>query len=400
MKHFLAVVAVGGLLAFAPSAARADSPTCTAPEVKLSWPAVNPVWELCWVAYGNSSGPRGSGLELRNVHYNGRLVLKRAHSPLLFAEYTSSTCYRDWKDEGGPFVAEPAVRNQLGTSVAFNATTSCDRSAQPVTSYGACPFQLPGRSSGDCFTGVAIEEGGDHVTMTASYSAAWYFYTSRFTFNADGSFDPQFGFGNRDGTGNGTTHWHHNYWRLDFDIEGADNDQVLQDASVQALEFATLRCDPSTTPACATERNWSVVDSVTGRGYRLLPSGDDYKTPTNQSGRNFHLRDVIGSIYKNGEYGDQASNSLGDCVMAHGNLANGEDLDGATGAGTDVVLYYRAGVRDRTNEGPGTQDSMVCKSAGPVFVPIGDWSVGGPRPDPLFADGFEAGIGPGVAPGE
>ncbi len=47
MKHFLAVVAVGGLLAFAPSAARADSPTCTAPEVKLSWPAVKPVWELC-----------------------------------------------------------------------------------------------------------------------------------------------------------------------------------------------------------------------------------------------------------------------------------------------------------------------------------------------------------------
>jgi hypothetical protein len=32
---------------------------------------------------------------------------------------------------------------------------------------------------------------------------------------------------------------------------------------------------------------------------------------------------------------------------------------------------------------------MVCKSAGPVFVPIGDWSVGGPRPDPLFADEFE-----------
>ena len=138
---------------------------------------------------------------------------------------------------------------------------------------------------------------------------------------------------------------------------------------------------------------------MTGRGYRLLPSGGDYKTPTNQSGRNFHLRDVIGAIYKNGEYGDQASNSLGDCVMAHGNLANGEDLDGATGAGTDVVLYYRAGVRDRTNEGTGTQDSMVCKSAGPVFVPIGDWSVGGPRPDPLFADGFEPAVVTGSAPG-
>ena len=383
MKHFLAVVAVGGLLALSPSAARADSPTCTAPEVKLSWPAVNPVWELCWVAYGNSSGPRGSGLELRNVHYNGRLVLKRAHSPLLFAEYTSSTCYRDWKDEGGPFVAEPAVRNQLGTSVAFNATTSCDRSAQPVTSYGACPFQLPGRSSGDCFTGVAIEEGGDHVTMTASYSAAWYFYTSRFTFNADGSFDPQFGFGNRDGTGNGTTHWHHNYWRLDFDIEGAANDVIQQDGITQAIEFKTLRCSPATPGHCGAERRWQVKDTVTSRGFELDPGDGDYVTPTNQSNRGFHNFDVFGTVYNAGEYGDLADNSLGDCAMIDSNLADGGDLDGPTGEGTDVVLYYRGGVRDKTADGNGPQDSMVCKRVGPKFRPIGIWY------STMFVDGFE-----------
>ena len=65
-------------------------------------------------------------------------------------------------------------------------------------------------------------------------------------------------------------------------------------------------------------------------------------------------------------------------------LVNGEDLDGATGSGTDVVLYYRAGVRDRTNEGPGTQDSMICKKVGPVFVPVG-WN----GADALFSNGFE-----------
>ena len=52
--------------------------------------------------------------------------------------------------------------------------------------------------------------------------------------------------------------------------------------------------------------------------------------------------------------------------------------------GTDVVLYYRAGVRDRTNEGPGTQDSMICKKVGPVFVPVG-WN----GADALFSNGFE-----------
>lgn len=351
--------------------------TCTAPEIKVSWPATNPVWEFCYVAYTNSSGPRGSGLELRNVQLNGKLVLKVAHAPMLFAEYTSSTCYRDWKDDDTPILAEPAVRDHLGTSVNFSATTACDRSSDPTASYGTCPFQLPGRSAADCFNGVAVEDKGDHLLLTAQYVADWYMYASRFAFYADGSFDPEFGFGNRNGTGNGTTHWHHNYWRLDFDIDGAANDQILQDAAVQSTEFTALRCKP---PTCATERTWTVRDSVTGRGFQLLPSAADYVTPTNQSGRGFHLVDVLGTVYTAGEYGDSAAYSLSDCGMDEENLANGGDLDGPTGAGADVVLWYRVGVRDQTGV-----DSMVCKKAGPAFAPIGDWSAGFTG----FGDGFE-----------
>ena len=58
--------------------------------------------------------------------------------------------------------------------------------------------------------------------------------------------------------------------------------------------------------------------------------------------------------------------------------------------GMDIPLIrkfeagYRAGVRDRTNEGPGTQDSMICKKVGPVFVPVG-WN----GADALFSNGFE-----------
>lgn len=63
-------------------------------------------------------------------------------------------------------------------------------------------------------------------------------------------------------------------------------------------------------------------------------------------------------------------------------LANGGDLDGVAGEGTDVVLYYRVSVRDRTNEGPNTQDSMICKKAGPIFTPIGSWQAD-------FENGFE-----------
>jgi hypothetical protein len=364
--------------------AYAASPTCTLPERLLSWPAENPIWELCYLSADDSVGPRGSGLELRNVHLNGRLAIKKAHSPMLFAEYTTSTCYRDWMDDANGFLAMPQVRNQLGQSTTFNATTSCDRSNDPVQPYFQCPFQLPGRVAADCFTGVAVEDRGDHVVLTTQYAASWYYYSSRFYFYADGSFEPEFGFGNRDGTNNSITHWHHNYWRLDFDIDDAGNDVVAQNGVVQATEFQTLRCNPSTATPCAIERVWSVTDTVSGRGFQLLPAAEDYVSPTNQSGRNFHLTDVMATTHIANEYSDTPSTvTLSDCGMDEENLVNGGDLDGPTGSGTDVVLYYRVGVRDR-NASPGPQDSMICKRAGPVFTPIGNW--GAP---PLFENGFE-----------
>lgn len=349
---------------------------CSGTETKLSWPAVNPVWEMCWLRPTQSSGPRGSGLELRQVEYNGFSVLKRAHAPMLFAEYTSSTCYRDWKDTNSSFLAQPAVRNQLGLSNAFTGTTSCDRSAHPTTSYGTCPFQLPGRTAADCFAGVAIEDRGDNVMLTTQYSADWYLYTSRFVFYANGSFDAQFGFGNRDGTNNQTTHWHHNYWRLDLDIDGAVNNVLSINNAVQNTEFTSL-ISQAGGPG-GVERTYEVKNTVTGRGYRMSPGRQDYTYPVNQSGRNFHLTDVLGTLYQANEYTDRGNtNNLNDCAMLGNNLANSQDIGGA-GAGSDVVLYYRVGVRDQTGV-----DSMICKSAGPIFTPIGNWNS-------LLQDGFEA----------
>ena len=223
---------------------------------------------------------------------------------------------------------------------------------------------------------------GDHVVLTTQYSASWYQYTSRYVFWNNGDIQPEFGFGNSNGTNNSLTHWHHNYWRFDFDIDGSSNNEILANGLPQSTEFTGLRSvngGPDGGPTF-----WDVITTQGGFGYRIVSGADDYNPP-NQSGRNLHSVDVIGSKFINNEYADHASNNLSDCTMVPSNIANGESIDN-----TDVVFWYRTSVRDvnGNNWPPGCsgatcepQNSMVCKHAGPTITRIGDW--------PIFRDGFE-----------
>ncbi len=358
---------------FATGQVCAAIPTCLAAanENRVAWPSTqDPIWDMCWVRVSNSSGPRGSGLELRNIHFRGVLLVKRSHAPILFAEYKDGqggNCYRDWKDENSNLIAEPAVRNVLGTPVNFTATTNCDVSSLPDTAYGSCPFGQPGRTAADCGGAgvVALENLPNNLGMriTSQYTAGWYKYTARYVFGADGSIAPEFGFGNSDGTFNDITHWHHNYWRFDFDIDGAANDVVLQGGVKQTAEFSALR----------GRDEYSVVDALGGFGYTITPGANDNTFPANQSGRNFHTTDVIGSLYKANEYSDRTTNALNDCTMTPNAIANGENIDQK-----DVVLYYRASVRDTglVNGWAGaTADPMICKRAGPRFSLVGNFPI-------------------------
>lgn len=379
-------------------AAQAATPTCVAPEVKLSWPATNPVWEMCWLGPNQSVGPRGSGLELRNVHWNGRLVMRRAHAPMLFAEYKDDAgggCYRDWKDIRTPILSADAVQNQLGVvPVGGNAAiTSCDRSNAPTTSYGTCPYGLPTPPGYSCGLGVTIEDLGDRVRFTSQYVADWYMYSSRFEFLADGRMEPTFGFGNRNGTYNEVTHWHHNYWRFEFDIDGLGNNVVSANGVDKATEFSDVRNATGGPGGAAV--TWEVRNPVSGDGYRLVPGANDYLAPANQSGRGLHTSDFMATRASVGEYGDTPNYDLFDCQMHTANLVNGESI-----ASTNPALYYRVSVRDTTANSwpPGcsgagcvAQDSMVCKSAGPQLVPFGPWA------DLIFANGFDV-LVPGARP--
>ena len=372
----LLLLASGGLSV----SAYAGSPTCTSPEVALSWPAVDPIWQMCALPPDQSVGPDGSGMELRKVFFKGHEVFVRAHAPMLFAEYkdgAGGNCYRDWKDDTTPVLADNAVHNQLGISVdPTSATTSCDRSQSPTASYGTCPYQLAGypNATGTCFSGIAMEDGGDHVTLTTQYRASWYMYSSRWTFYSNGNIEPSFGFGNNNGTYNSVTHWHHNYWRMEFDIDAAHN-TVSKNGVDQATEFTDLR--NATGGPGGTPTTWEIRNPTTGNGYKLVPGSADYDVPTNQSGRGFHTIDLMATQQHNNEYGDRSDNPLGACAMDQNALVNGESI-----ADTNIALYYRVAVRDSTanNWPPGCsgascipQDSMVCKKVGPTLVAFGPW---------------------------
>ena len=348
--------------------------TCNngANEYHVQWPeSGTPVWEMCFLTPESSSAPDGSGLELRYVHYNGIKVFDRAHSPMLFADYSSGLCYRDWKDTNSNFLADNEVINEVMAAPMGDVETTCDLSLDPDIPVGDCPYG----TAGQCFDGVAVEWNAGELILTTQYSAAWYKYGSRAYFYANGEIDFEFGFGNSNGTNSHITHWHHNYWRMDFDIDGtSDNDQVFLNDTLQTVEFADIR-DETGGPGGAPV-TWSVIDSDTGRGYRINPGANDYLVPHDDSGHGQHPVDLMATQYHAGEYGDRSDNPLGACDMNEANLIDGESL-----VGEDVVMYYMAGVKDITGV-----DMMICKKAGPLLEPIGFW---GPIADLIFESSFD-----------
>ncbi len=358
----------------------AESPSCSGPsETKVSWPVDDPIWEFCYLAPSQSSAADGSSLEIRDAYRNGILVFERAHIPMLFAQYETGLCYRDWKDFNVAF-----LKSDLTLPKPRPAITTCDASVSDTQPVFNCPFTdvVKGGSVGsaaDCMTGVDIEMYGDRVVLTTNHSAAWYKYSSRFTFFADGRIQPRFGFSNSDGTNFNINHFHHAYWRINFDINGASNDTVLENSTLMVNEFSSFR-DP--TGDNGSETTWSIIDSVSGRGYRINPTPQDYLVDADASGTGNHPIDVMATRYRllNGnlpEYSDTpGNNSLGNCSMNVGNLVNSESIDEA-----DVVFWYRASVSDI---GGNAGNSMRCKSAGPIFEPLGDWA----RVE-IFINGFE-----------
>lgn len=174
------------------------------------------LWNFLAIRPSASSGADASGIELQKVRFRGRLVLKRAHVPILNVSYDGNSCgpFRDWEYAESQFNADPTN----GTNVA-PGVRSC---TVPATT------QLDTSIDSGNFQGIAFYNSDDAVILVSEMSAGWYRYISEWGFHKDGTISPRFGMGATLNSCTCNGHVHHAYWRFDFDIEGGAPNRVIE----------------------------------------------------------------------------------------------------------------------------------------------------------------------------
>jgi hypothetical protein len=148
-----------------------------------------------------------------------------------------------------------------------------------------------------------------------------------------------------------TDHLHYPYWRMDFDLDGAADDQIL--AKNQAGDWTPRATEFDESLSDATE--WRIADSQTGFAVDVLSGITDHSVPgAPNEGNNddFELFSAFGRRYR-------ASEDIGwiGGARAETPYGNGEPIDG-----TDVVFWYKARMPHLAAEGP-----ELWHSAGPRF---------------------------------
>lgn len=272
------------------------------------------LWRFTALRPSISSGTRASGVELRDVRYRGKLVLKRAHAPILNVKYDGDACgpYRDWQYQEGSFVAN-------GTDVA-PGFRSCPTPAQTIIENGT--------DTGN-FRGVAFYTEGDEVVLVSELQAGWYRYISQWRLHTNGTIRPRFGF---DGVLNScvcNAHNHHVYWRLDFDLATAGKNRFYE---LLSRSFVTPQLtEVKRNRDYLRNRRWMIQNTATGESYLILPGAEDGVADAYARGDVWLLR------YRGTELDDGHNSTTSATEADLDQFVNGESLDEE-----DVVMWYAA----------------------------------------------------------
>lgn len=227
------------------------------------------LWEMLVIRPSSSSGGvfERSGIELRDVKYKGKSVLKRGHIPILNVKYVDDYCgpFRDWQFAEGFFNAPaegaenpaPGIRVLAEGQIATTAVES--------------------RNDTGNFRGVAIYRQnvgfGSEVIIVSEMNAGHYRYIMEWRFAPDGTIRPRYGFGSVVNDCTCAPRTHHVYWRFDFDIVNPTN-KIFQ------VERGRKFLKPVTTESAIfrsyqLKRGFLIQNSSGDEAYQITPNPND-----------------------------------------------------------------------------------------------------------------------------
>ncbi|WP_248963606.1 hypothetical protein [Sphaerisporangium perillae] len=300
------------------------------------------LWNLVVVRPRDSApAGNGSGVELRQVRYRGRLVLRRAHVPILNVRYDDGTTFRDWQNTETRFRA-------VGQDPVGWGWRVCDRPPQTILESG---------TDAGAFQGVAFyyDDDDGEVRIVSELEAGWYRYVSDWRLALDGTIKPRFGFGAIKNPMTCQRHHHHAYWRFDFDIGGSRADVVEQGHAVSGVGdegWAPITRETKRRRGAAA-RHWRVRDKSSGYGYRIVPGEHDGTADAFGISDLWFLRNHPDELTDDPLMDDRAHLDA---------FLNGEDI-----AATDVVVWYGGHfVHDQHHDPQPHQGHIV----GPDLIPM------------------------------
>ncbi|MBY0121544.1 hypothetical protein [Bacillus sp. S/N-304-OC-R1] len=279
------------------------------------------IWNFIAVRPAASTGIVGSGIELRDVMYRGKKVLSRAHVPILNVRYKNDVCgpFRDWQWQEGRIEA-------FGTDIA-PGFRRCSTPARTILDTGS--------DTGN-YLGVAIYVEGEETVLVSEMEAGWYRYISEWRFHNDGTIRPRFGFSAVANSCTCNPHFHHVYWRFDFDIRTEGNN-VIQEInelpSTGTSIFRTINYEIKRLRDSFHNRQWLISNKSTGEGYTLIPGKNDGKADS------FGVGDVWLLRYRSSEL-DDGQGFTTNIDKARANLDKFVDRENINGQ--DIVVWYAA----------------------------------------------------------
>jgi len=309
------------------------------------------LWEMLIVRPSVSTGTRASGIEVRDVKYKGKSVMKRGHAPVLNVLYDGNACgpYRDWQYQEDQFQTpagstDPAPGIRLAPST---STTVLDTGNDTGNFRGVAVYPND--------NGTPSNTNDDETVLITELQAGWYRYLMEWRFGHDGTIRPRFGFGATDNSCVCARHHHHVYWRFDMDVAGTNN-KVYQTEIPKKLSdrggWQQITTEAKRTREYPKKRNFIIQNAAGSEAYILTPNiSDGIRGGIDDaygSGDLWFLRYKTGTTNLQNEYDDGHNSVGGTCQYSGGNTVSGSciHIDGFVNNedlnSQDVVVWYGA----------------------------------------------------------